>query len=124
MAGVLSAAVAVFYVACEDTPSDESVDGYFSNNPYQSQPRATPATAAVTIFPSSSSAQPGQQILFQAVNGESPFSWGEATAGHGTVAPQSNNRYALYTHLGTTNDANNVTVTDSAGATAIANINL
>lgn len=116
----------ILYTGCEDGPSDEGINSYFNNNPYQSESRQSPQaapTASLTISPVSASAVPGQLINFTAAGGSSPFSWSEGTAANGTVAQQGNERYAIYTHLGTTNDANNVVVTDGSGATAIANIN-
>ena len=122
MTGLLAATVAVLYVACEDTPSDGGVDEYFSNNPYQSTPRGTPTAAALSITPLNSAGRPAEQTVFSAVGGQPPFGWTAATAA-GTIAPQPNTRYAVYTHLGNTNEINSIVVTDGSGAAAVATIN-
>jgi hypothetical protein len=62
-------------------------------------------------------------INFIAVGGTSPFNWTVGVVANGTVAEQGNERYAIYTHLGSTSNKNNVVVSDGSGATAIANIN-
>jgi len=116
----------IVYTGCEDGPSDDGINSYFDNNPYQSESRGAsqespPAT--LSISPASTTAGPGRLINFTATGGTSPFSWGVGTPANGTAIEQGNERYAIYTHLGTTNDANNVIVTDGSGSTAIANIN-
>lgn len=122
-AGLLAATVAVLHVACEETPSDEGVDEYFSNNPYQSAPRGTPTAAAITITPLNATGRPGELTGFSAVGGLPPFGWAVGTLANGTIAAQADTRYAIYTHLGTTNSINSVVVTDSSGAAAVAAIN-
>ncbi len=123
----------LLYIGCEG--DDDNVGDYFDNNPYQGNsdresfadaPASTntpPAPVALSINPTSTSANPGQRVGFQATGGKSPYSWSIGISAHGSVAPQSNSKYAVYTHLGTSTDINNVIVTDSAGAVAIANIN-
>jgi hypothetical protein len=121
------------YVGCEG--DDDGVDDYFQNNPYTSsdresvvplppdKPATNPVPASLSISPTSTKANPGQKVGFQATGGSAPYSWSVGIAAHGNVSPQSNNKYAIYTHLATSADINNVIVKDAAGAVAIANVN-
>lgn len=122
----------LLYIGCEG--DDDNVDDYFDNNPFEHADREsfadvpastniTHTTTALSISPTSSSANPGQQIGFEANGGSSPYSWSIGIAAHGSVTPQSNTKYAIYTHTGDSTDLNNVIVKDASGAVAIANIN-
>ena len=123
----------LLYIGCEG--DDDNVDDYFSNNPYKGNPdresfadtpastNIPPAPAALSISPTSANANPGQRIGFQAAGGSGSYVWSVGISAHGNVAPQSNTKYAVYTHVGSSTDINNVIVTDSAGAVAISNIN-
>lgn len=114
------------YTGCEDTPSDEGINNYFDNNPYQSDARpdvAETPTADLSIDPSISSAQTDQLINFEAGGGTAPFAWSVGTPAYGTITAQANTRYAIYRHSGTTNNINSVVVTDASGASAIASVN-
>lgn len=124
------AAVLVISTGCEDDPSDAGTADYFSNNPYQSASRpstqgpAAPDPVPISISPGSVSfARPGQYYNFNTTGGNAPFTWQVGTPAVGSVTSQGDSSYGVYLHLGSTNDYNNVIVTDSSGATAIANIN-
>ncbi len=116
----------LLYMGCEG--DDDNVDKYFNNNPYKTTPNRKPFTdppssVNLSITPTSASVNSGQLIGFQATGGSSPYSWSVGISAHGNITPQSNSKYAVYTHIGSSADINNIIVTDSAGAVAIANIN-
>ncbi len=126
----------LLYMGCEG--DDDNVGDYFKDNPFQHTDRDSvanindydnsstnipPAPTPLSISPSSSAATPGRRIGVQAIGGTSPYSWSVGISAHGSIAPQSNSKYAVYTHTAAATDINNVIVTDSAGAVAIANIN-
>ncbi|MCK5529337.1 MAG: hypothetical protein KAI74_06605 [Kiritimatiellae bacterium] len=124
----------LLYIGCEG--DDDNVDNYFDDNPYGSSDRESvlpipdppastneaPAAVALSISPTSVTAVPGQKISFQAAGGTPPYTWTVGQAGHGTVSP-STGIYTVYSHVSAATDINNVIVTDSASAVAIANIN-
>ena len=122
-AALLSLTVSVVIVAltgCEDEPSTGSLDKYFANNPYISDPRSAPANAVVQISPESAAVTAvGEQVHFSVKGGAGPYSWGVANA-NGTVTPQSASSHAIYTV--TTIAANHVIVNDSTGHAAIGDI--
>ena len=121
----------LLYVGCEG--DDENVDDYFDNNPYTGNPdresfssstNRPPAPATLSINPSSTAANPGQQIGFQAAGGSGSYSWSVGIGAHGSIVAQSNSKYAVYTHLAASTEINNVIVKDNnTGAVAISNIN-
>ncbi len=123
----------LLYIGCEG--NDDNVDDYFDNNPYQETPgrdntaprppstNTPPSSVPLSIHPGTASAKPGQQIGFNADGGTAPYRWSVGIPAHGNVTPQSNSKYAIYTHLGDENDINNVIVKDAKGAVAVADIN-
>jgi len=123
---VLAAATALFMgiLGCEkdgDTGSD--LDAYFAANPYLSDPRTESAetSGGLTIDPATATATAiGQQINFTVSGGDSQYSWGVSTPSAGSVARQSNTRFAVYTVSAMAN--NSVIVSDADGRTAIASI--
>jgi len=111
-------------IGCEDAPSNEGVDDYFNNNAFPSTSTPSEQPASLTISPTDTSAQTGQQINFTATGGTTPMTWATSTPANGTVARQGDTRNAIYTHTGPSNALNNVIVRDASGSSAVADINL
>jgi len=113
--------VLVILTGCEDEPSTGSLDKYFANNPYISDPRSTPANAVLQITPGRASVTTkGEQVHFSVKGGAGPYSWGVAEPANGTITPQGGSSHAIYTV--TKIAANNVIVNDTTGHAAIGDI--
>lgn len=107
---------------CEDEPSSDDLDSFFSSNPTISDPRTQPGVSTVRISPASAvAASVGQKIMFKAGGGTAPYHWGISITSRGSIdRSESTTASAVYTV--TTVGPNNVIVYDAQGAAAIASI--
>ena len=121
--GLVAMTGVLFYTGCEDKPSDDNVEDYFDNNAYSSADRDNNISLPLSISPASAQAKAGQQVGYGAAGGSAPYSWSVGTAANGSIAAANDSAYAIYTHLGGTNDVNSVIVSDSGGAVTLSNVN-
>ena len=127
--GTLTAVVAVAALiftlvpGCEDDPSMDDVDRYFAERPYITDPRGETFEGGLSISPESANPEfVGQQIVFTASGGESPYDWGVANA-NGTIAHNNSRDRATATYtVVTAGGDNSVIVSDEDGRAAIAEI--
>ena len=105
--------------ACEDTSVNTSdLDSYFANNPYVSDPRTGPGSD-VSINPTAASISVvGQEVVFTASGGNTPYSWHVANNDNGSIIGRGSQGDYKATRLGN----NNVIVYDIDGHAAIATI--
>jgi len=109
---------------CEggDDPGSSSLDSYFANNPYVSDPRGRTENP-VSVSPDSTFISvAGEQIAFRATGGSEPYTWDSAIPANGTVSASANRRTGVYTSAKLA--ANNVIVYDRNGYAAIAQIDV
>ena len=113
----------MMFTGCEDedTPDTGSLDSWFENHPYVSDPRTgqrprdlsvTPESVEITFI--------GQQVNFRVAGGRSPYKWDVAIPTAGSIrrlAPEE----AVYT--ATALAPNTVIVYDSRGQAGIADVN-
>ena len=119
---LLAAAFAVM-PGCEDDADTggDTLDDYFKNNPYVSDPRGN-TDSEVIIDPTAASVSAlDEEVVFSARGGNGNYTWDLADDSAGTITPQDdNNGQAVYKV--TKKKQNNIIVYDGNGDAAIADI--
>jgi len=121
---ILTLVPSFLLTGCEsdDSPETEGVDSYFEDHPFISDPRDPTSPRIVSISPVSADVSfSGQQVVFTAVGGRTPYNWDTADHSKGTVAVRPGTEAAVYTAdiVG----PNDVIVYDQDGHAAVAPIN-
>jgi hypothetical protein len=119
----LIVAVACGLAGCDSSdssdPDTDGVDGFFDSHPFVSDPRYE-QEGDVTINPTTvTNTYEGQEFVFHAAGGTSPYSWDVAYSSRGRVTKQGE-RQAVYTSRAL--QENSVIVYDQAGHAAIAQV--
>jgi hypothetical protein len=121
---ILTLVPSFFLTGCEsdDSPNTDGIDSYFEEHPVLSDPRDPTSPRVVSISPVSASvAFSGQQVVFTASGGTTPYAWDTADPSTGIVDVQSGTKAAVYT--ATVVGPNDVIVYDQNGYAAVATIN-
>ena len=121
---ILTLIPSVFLTGCEsdDSPKTEGVDSYFEDHPFISDPRDPTSSRIVSIDPASAEVSfSGQQVVFTANGGRTPYNWDTADSSKGTVDVRPGTEAAVYT--ADVVGPNDVIVYDQDGHAAVAPIN-
>ena len=121
---ILTLIPSVFLTGCEsdDSPKTEGVDSYFADHPFVSDPRDPTSPRIVSISPESAAVSfSGQQVVFTATGGRTPYNWDTADHSKGTVDVRPGAEAAVYT--ADVVGPNDVIVYDQDGHAAVAPIN-
>ena len=103
-------------------PNTEGLDSYFEDHPFISDPRDSTSRRIVSISPVSALVSfSGQQVVFTATGGRTPYNWDTADHDKGTVAVRPGTEAAVYTTAEV--GPNDVIVYDQDGHAAVAPIN-